>query len=74
MGRLSEKPGLFGIVVLTIDGVAQLVEYGLGPALGVLEVAEDADVAVAVDIGAEGVRVFALPVVEVASSEDIVNG
>ncbi len=67
--RLPQEPGEGGVELAVVHGVAELVEHRLGPPLVGLDVAQDAHVALAVDVDAE--RVLALPLarVEVAPGE-----
>ncbi len=68
-----QEEGKAAVDVLVVRSVAELVEDRLHPVAVVLHVGENAYVAGAVDVGAEGVRVLAGTLVEVARREDILD-
>ena len=63
-----------GDVAAAVDAVAELVQQRGGPVVVRLDVGQDADVAFAVDVGAEGVRALPPGLVEVALEDDAVDG
>ena len=66
---LAEQPRELGIELAVVHCVAELVEHGVGPPFVRLDVAEDAHVALAVDVDAERVLVLPVARVEVARVE-----
>src|SRR5690606_39162440 len=73
MGGLSQQEGQRPGDVLVINRMAELVEQHAHPPLAPPQVAEHPDVALAIDVGTEGVLILTFTLVEIATREDVVD-